>query len=165
MSVPEDEVTSIRHDGEGGGLKAPTDHRGLRVMGFEECLERLRATPVGRLALVHAGEPLVFPVNHAVDGVDIIFRTLWGSKLRAAEDAGTVAFEVDGYDTLTETGWSVIVKGTAEMVYEDKDTDRYDRLRLRSWADTAEAGFWVRIRPIEVTGREVLAPNAAPPTV
>ena len=158
MSVPENETTSVRSESGAGPLRAPTDHRGLRVLSFEECQERLKATPVGRVALVHAGEPVVFPVNHAMDGVDVVFRTLWGSKLRAAEDAGTVAFEVDGYDTVTETGWSVIVKGTAEVVYEDEDTNRYDRMRLRSWADTAEAGFWVRIRPIEVTGREVLPP-------
>lgn len=158
MSVHGNETTSTGQDGETGNLKAPTDHRGLRVMGFEECQERLQATPVGRVAMVHAGEPVVFPVNHAMDGPNVVFRTLWGSKLRTAEDAGTVAFEVDGYDTVTEAGWSVIVKGTAEVVYEDDVTDRYDRLRLRSWADPAEAGFWVRIRPVEVTGREVLPP-------
>jgi hypothetical protein len=98
-----------------------------------------------------------------MDGVNVIFRTLWGSKLQTAEDAGTVAFEVDGYDTVSETGWSVIVKGTAEVVYEDEDTDRYDRMRLKSWADMAEAGFGVRIRPIEVTGREILPPTVQPP--
>jgi nitroimidazol reductase NimA-like FMN-containing flavoprotein (pyridoxamine 5'-phosphate oxidase superfamily) len=47
-------------------------------------LERLQTAPVGRLAFVNAGEPVVFPVNQAVDGVDIVFRTLWGSKLQVA---------------------------------------------------------------------------------
>lgn len=160
MSVPEHETASSRHESSAGAHKPATDHRGLRVLGYEECLERLRATPVGRLALVHAGEPLVFPVNHAMDGANVVFRTLWGSKLQTAEGAGTVAYEVDGYDSVSETGWSVLVKGTAEVVYEDEDTGPYDRLNLRSWAEREGTGFWVRIRAVEVTGREIVAPTA-----
>lgn len=133
----------------------PTDHRGLRVLGFEECMERVRSTPMGRLAFVNDGEVVVLPVNHTVDRVDVVFRTTWGSKLLVAEASGTVAFEVDGYDSVLESGWSVLVKGTAQLVYESVDTDRYDLLGLRSWADPEARGFWVRIRPIEVTGREV----------
>ncbi|MEP6666431.1 MAG: pyridoxamine 5'-phosphate oxidase family protein, partial [Nocardioidaceae bacterium] len=106
-------------------MNPPTDHRGLRVLGFEECLERLRTEPVGRLAFVDKGEPVVFPVNHAIDGVDVVFRTSWGSKLEVAESSGVVAYEVDGYDSLSEKGWSVVVKGTAQLVYESVDTDRY----------------------------------------
>lgn len=160
MSVPENETMSTRHESAAEARKPATDHRGLRVLGYEECLERLRATPVGRLALVHAGEPLVFPVNHAMDGANVVFRTLWGSKLHKAEEAGTVAYEIDGYDSVRETGWSVMVKGTAEVVYEGVDTDRYDQLNLRTWADRESTGFWVRIRAIEVTGREILTPTA-----
>ena len=72
-----------------------------------------------------------------------------------AETSGIVAYEVDGYDSLSEIGWSV-VKGTAQLVYESVDTDRYDQLRLRSWADPEGLGFWVRIRPAEITGREII---------
>lgn len=160
MSIPDDARASIRHD----KVKDPeatnpqTDHRGLRVLGFEECLERLRTVPVGRLAFVDTGEPVVFPVNHAIDGVDVVFRTSWGSKLQVAEKSGVVAYEVDGYDSLGETGWSVVVKGTAQLVHESVDTDRYDQLGLRSWADLKGLGFWVRIRPVEITGREVIPP-------
>jgi nitroimidazol reductase NimA-like FMN-containing flavoprotein (pyridoxamine 5'-phosphate oxidase superfamily) len=161
MSIPDDAKATIRHDKvqDLGTTNPPTDHRGLRVLGFEECLERLRTAPVGRLALVHTGEPVVFPVNHAIDGVDVVFRTSWGSKLELAETSGVVAYEVDGYDSLSESGWSVVVKGTAQLVYEDADTDRYDLLGLRSWADPEGRGFWVRIRPVEITGREVIPPG------
>jgi hypothetical protein len=160
VSIPDDAKATIRHDKveELGATNPPIDHRGLRVLGFEECLERLRAAPVGRLAFVHTGEPVVFPVNHAVDGVDVVFRTSWGSKLQVAEDSGVVAYEVDGYDSRSESGWSVVVKGRAQLVYESADTDRYDQLGLRSWADPEGRGFWVRIRPVEITGREVIPP-------
>ncbi|MEO7980634.1 MAG: pyridoxamine 5'-phosphate oxidase family protein [Sporichthyaceae bacterium] len=160
MDTPDDVAASIRHDqvDDLGPTKQPTDHRGLRVLDLEECLDRLRATPVGRLAFMNEGEPVVFPVNHAIDGVDVVFRTSWGSKLQVAETSGTVAYEVDGYDSPTESGWSVVVKGTAQLVYESGDTDRYDQLGLRSWPDREGLGFWVRVRPGEITGREVIPP-------
>jgi len=160
MSIPDDVKASIRHDtvDDLGPTDQSTDHRGLRVLGLEECLERLRTTPVGRLAFMNDGEPVVFPVNHAVDGVDVVFRTSWGSKFQVAETSGIVAYEVDGYDSASESGWSVVVKGTAQLVYENVDTDRYDQFGLRSWVDRKGLGFWVRVRPVEITGREVTPP-------
>lgn len=160
MNVPDDAETTNGHDKveDPGPSNAATDHRGLRVLDFEECLERLRTTPMGRLALVHTGEPVVFPINHALDGVDVIFRTSWGSKLQVAENSGVVAYEVDGYDAQSEIGWSVVVKGTVQLVYDSADTDRYDQFGLRSWADREGRGFWVRIHPVEITGREVITP-------
>lgn len=132
-----------------------TDRRGLRVLTLEQCLAHLRSTPVGRLAFVTRGEPVVFPVNHAVDGQDVVFRTQEGSKLDHAASAGAVVFEVDSYDASVTSGWSVMLKGTAEVVYDDADTARYDALGLRSWADPQARGQWVRVRPLEVSGRQL----------
>ncbi len=159
MGVPDDVRASVRHDHpeDLGPTDESTDHRGLRVLSLDECLELLRSTPVGRLAFVSEGEPAVFPVNHGLDGLDVVFRTSWGSKLQVAESSGTVAYEIDGFDSERESGWSVLVKGTAELVYESAHTDRYDALGLRSWPDVEGLGFWVRIRPAEITGREVVA--------
>lgn len=160
MGTLDDATASTGHDEADDATltNQPTDHRGLRVLGLEECRVRLRATPLGRLAFVHDGEPVVLPVNHAVDGLDVVFRTSWGTKLQVAETSGTVAFEVDGYDSVSESGWSVVAKGTAQVVYEAVDTDRYDQLGLRSWADREALGFWVRIRAVEITGRELVPP-------
>jgi nitroimidazol reductase NimA-like FMN-containing flavoprotein (pyridoxamine 5'-phosphate oxidase superfamily) len=159
MVVPDDAGASLRHDtvDASGPPDESTDHRGLRALGLEECLELLRSTPVGRLAFVTEGEPVVFPVNHGVDGTDVVFRTSWGSKLQVAETSGTVAYEVDGYDSVRESGWSVVVKGSAQLVFESADTERYDALGVRSWPDVEGLGFWVRIRPTEITGREIVA--------
>lgn len=161
MGIADDVTSSIRHDtvDDPAPTRAALDHRGLRALGLDECLERLRATPVGRVAFVSDGEPVLFPVNHGVDGVDVVFRTSWGSKLQVAETSGVVAYEVDGFDSPSESGWSVVVKGTAQLVYESIDTDRYDQLGLRSWPDLEGHGFWVRIRPVEITGREIIPPT------
>jgi uncharacterized protein len=132
-----------------------TDHRGLRLLTLEDCLDRLRSTHVGRLGFVSAGEPVVFPLNHAVDGQSVVFRTREGSKLDAAVGSAPVVYEADSYDEASATGWSVMVKGTAEVVYDDADVRRYDALGLRSWADPESGGQWVRVRAVEVSGREI----------
>jgi len=140
------------------GSTAPetgADRLGLRVLDLDECVERLTRTPVGRIAFVSSGDLVVFPVNHAVDGMSVVFRTRFGSKMEVATSAGHVAFEVDSYDPAAETGWSVVLKGRAELVYDEADTARYDGLGLRSWADQEGRGQWVRIRPDEVSGREI----------
>jgi len=49
----------------------------------DECLELLAADGVGRLAVVQASTPAVFPVNYVLDGEDIIFRSDPGTKLAA----------------------------------------------------------------------------------
>ena len=133
------------------------DRRGLRVLTLEECVGRLARTPLGRLAFVSAGESVILPVNHAVDGSCVVFRTTEGSKMDVAIENGNVAYEIDGYDAGAETGWSVVVKGTAELVYDDAETRRFEELGLRSWADPERRGQWVRIRPEEISGRELFA--------
>jgi CBS domain-containing protein len=148
-----------------GGVRVegPTDHRGLRVLSLERCVERLRQAPVGRLAFIHDGDPVVLPVNHGLDELDVVFRTTWGSKLQLAQSSGPVAFEVDGVDENRETGWSVLVKGTASIVYESSDLERLERLGVGAWAGVGDDAFWVRIRAQEITGREVAVGRRSPP--
>jgi CBS domain-containing protein/nitroimidazol reductase NimA-like FMN-containing flavoprotein (pyridoxamine 5'-phosphate oxidase superfamily) len=135
---------------------APTDRRGLVVLGFEECLRRLASVPVGRLAFLVAGSPVVLPVNHKLDGTSVVFRTTWGSKLQAAGAAADVAFEVDSYATAARTGWSVLVRGKASLVYEAREVDRLEALGIRPWLSIdSQDGVWMRVRAEEVSGREI----------
>jgi CBS domain-containing protein len=133
----------------------PTDRRGLLVLDTDECLRRLRSAPVGRLAFVHNGDPIVLPVNHGLDGMKVVFRTTWGSKLEVAQAAGTAAFEVDGVDESTRTGWSVLVRGTIAPAYEASDVERYDALGVPAWVAPDLDTVWVALRPHEITGRQI----------
>jgi uncharacterized protein len=133
----------------------PIDHAGLETLAFEDCLRLLASAPVGRVGFHADGEVVILPVNHVVDGQDIVFRTARGSKLSAAEGQDLVAFEADNYDQQTQTGWSVLINGHAEIVYEDAETERLARLGLRSWATATDHPFWIRIRPTSVTGRQI----------
>ena len=131
----------------------PTDHAGLEVLPFDMCLGLLASVPVGRIGFFADGELVILPVNHLVDGQDVVFRTAAGSKLSAAQNGDLVVFEADSYDDLDRSGWSVVVNGFAEMIDDDAETGRLSSLGLHPWSTAVEHPFWIRIRPVSVSGR------------
>lgn len=135
----------------------PIDHAGLETLPLGTCLRLLASVPIGRVGLVADGEVLILPVNHLVDGQDVVFRTTIGSKLSAAEGENPVTFEADDYDERTRSGWSVLVSGRAEPVDDDDGLARLGGSGLRSWASDVERPFWIRIRATSVTGRRTTA--------
>jgi nucleotide-binding universal stress UspA family protein len=134
-------------------MTALADHAGLEALPLEVCLRLLESVPVGRVSVYTDGEVIILPVNHVVDGQDVVFRTDRGSKLSAADRQDQVAFEADDYDPRTRTGWSVLVKGRAEVVHEDAEIQRLGRLGLYPWVTAVDRPFWIRIHPTSVTGR------------
>lgn len=132
-----------------------TDHAGLQVLPFEECLRLLASVPVGRVGFVADGEVVILPVNHVIDGHDVVFRTGHGSKLSAAGGQNVAAFEADHYDERTHSGWSVLVTGRVERVDEDADIEQFSRHSLHPWVTAVQRPFWVRIRPTSVSGRQI----------
>lgn len=123
----------------------------LEVLDVGACLELLGECSLGRVALNERLGPIVVPVNYALDGDTIVFRTDEGAKLRGVETQ-PMSFQVDGFDELRETGWSVLVRGVAHEVAEGEVA----HLHLRSWAAGAKR-HWVRLVPSVVTGRRVAA--------
>lgn len=117
-----------------------------------ECYELLASRSVGRIAFVVDGAPSVVPVNHVVDGDDIVFRTSPHSELGRSMASGPVAFQVDDFDDFSQSGWSVLVQGSAH--YDDFDTASSEE-RPRPWAEGVR-GLVVRIRPRQVTGRRLI---------
>jgi nitroimidazol reductase NimA-like FMN-containing flavoprotein (pyridoxamine 5'-phosphate oxidase superfamily) len=130
-----------------------TDHTGLRVMGIDECLERIASVRVGRLAFHLDGEIAVLPVVHVVDGVDVCFRTAGDSKSQAAIDRARVTYEVDAFDAETRSGWSVVVNGNA-VIADEEDTRALTDGSGRPWVPD-EGLVWIRVRTQSVTGREL----------
>jgi nitroimidazol reductase NimA-like FMN-containing flavoprotein (pyridoxamine 5'-phosphate oxidase superfamily) len=138
----------------------PTDHAGLEILSFGDCLRLLDSVPVGRIGFFADGEIVILPVNHLVDGQDVIFRTGAGSKLSSVGSKHLVAFEADTYDAQTRSGWSVVVSGFTEEVESDEEINRLTDLGLDPWARAPEdVPTWIRIRPTSVTGRRT--PGAA----
>ena len=133
------------------------DHAGLETLTFDTCLRLLASVPVGRVGFVADGEVQILPVNHLVDGLDVVFRTAHGAKLSVAEGCGPITFEADAYDERAHSGWSVVVTGRAEQVDSDAEIERLRGRGLRPWVTTVERPYWIRIRPSGVTGRRTPA--------
>ena len=130
---------------------------GLEVIDREECVALLRADVVGRLGLLSHGAPMVVPVNYAMDGDDVVFRTATGSKLAAAGRA-EACFEIDGFDRDAHSGWSVLVTGRLEEVTASQTTllARLQALGVSPWAD-GNHDHVMRLLPTRITGRRVAA--------
>ena len=109
----------------------------------------LRANEFGRLAFHLAGEVHLAPINYAVDGETLLFRTAEGSKLLSVVMGGDVAFEVDRYGE--ESARSVVVRGSARLLPED-EAHRSENVPLRPWVPTLKYNV-VEITPRVMSGR------------
>lgn len=134
--------------------RAPAGRPRLVELDEEACWAFLHDQHLGRVAVVEFGLPVVYPVNYALDGRSVVFRTGRGSKMKAAIAGREVAFEVDQADPLFETGTSVIVHGRMwEVAHPDRELGP-DALALRPWAPAARDHF-VRVVAEAVTGRHI----------
>jgi nitroimidazol reductase NimA-like FMN-containing flavoprotein (pyridoxamine 5'-phosphate oxidase superfamily) len=119
----------------------------------DQCWALLTQERVARLAVVHQGEPDIFPISYLVDHGGIIFRTGAGTKLAAAS-GHAVAFEVDGEDDAHGIRWSVVLKGRASRVEGVKAVLQDEFARLEP-AQSGPKPWFVRIDPLSVTGRRL----------
>jgi hypothetical protein len=130
----------------------------LDVLSAAECLRLAAATPAGRIAVMGDDPdlgPLVVPVNHRVDGRDIVFRTRPGTVL-AAMDGAPASFQADWTDPLRQSGWSVLFRGWARRV----PVHEADDLGVVAWVGDA-ADHAVRLTPTEITGRRLRGEDLA----
>lgn len=130
----------------------------LEHLSLEHCWHNLAQCSVGRIGVLVDSAPEIYPVNHVVDERTIVFRTDPGSKLRGIDRSPVVCFEVDEVSGQDHTGWSVLVKGRAVEVTDPEELARLVELPLEYWA-VGDKQRWIRVRPIEVTGRAIHRPD------
>ena len=126
-----------------------------------DCWQHLATEQFGRVGLLVEGRPEILPVNYAIDGKTILFRTSEGSVLNEASMC-VVAFEVDRVNVATHEGWSVMVQGVAQDIGNaiDPTSERLRRLALITWAPGARQ-CWFRVDPDKITGRRLsLTPDS-----
>jgi nitroimidazol reductase NimA-like FMN-containing flavoprotein (pyridoxamine 5'-phosphate oxidase superfamily) len=136
-------------------MRTIDDRTGLEELDEKECLLLLGRHTTGRLAVVHEGRPVMFPVSFRRDGSTIVFRSDEGTKLEAIDRDDAVAFEVDDLDDRARSGWSVVVTGRAAEVTDPLELESVRRLRLEPWAPGAKARY-VRITPDSIEGRRIV---------
>ena len=125
----------------------------MEILPTDECWRLLAASPIGRIAMTGAGGPEIFPINIAVSGESIVFRTDPGSKLDLLTADPRVAVEVDGIDLERRDGWSVVVTGRVEELGGDDLLAAQD-LGLQPWT-IGDKARWFRLVPLQVSGRGI----------
>ncbi|HWG98889.1 MAG TPA: pyridoxamine 5'-phosphate oxidase family protein [Pilimelia sp.] len=134
------------------------ERRTLEEIPRCEALRLLAGAPMGRVVFTERALPAIRPVNHVLDGGNVVIRTNLGSAIASAvahRPDMVVAYQADTIDAGTRTGWSVVVTGVARLVVDPHDTARYETL-LRPWVDQ-ENDCVVQIRPDIVSGYRLTA--------
>jgi nitroimidazol reductase NimA-like FMN-containing flavoprotein (pyridoxamine 5'-phosphate oxidase superfamily) len=121
----------------------------VSVLTSEECWDLLRDEEFGRLAFRLVDEVHITPINYAVEGGSLLFRTAEGSKLLGVVMGSEVAFEIDRYGE--DWARSVVVRGPARLLPED-EAHRAENVPLRPWVPTLKYNV-VEIEPKVVSGR------------
>lgn len=130
------------------------ERTGLEILGRSDCIALLENTPIGRVVFVDdSGQPLALPVNFRWHEESVVFRTLDGQKLQAALMNKRVSFEVDRWDPVARTGSSVIVKGKAAAIDQWAEREQLEQIGLTPWSEEKWRTTWVRVTPVEITGR------------
>ncbi len=132
------------------GVKAQ-DHV-VKELDAPTCWALLRTAEVGRLAVIVAGAPDIFPVNFVVDHATVVIRTARGTKLAAAVGPTGVAFECDGYDPDVGEAWSVVLKGQIELKESLQEKIDTAELPLVPWHAGPKPCF-LRVVPDTLSGR------------
>ena len=131
--------------------------RGRRLVAIaeEECWQLVSTRRWGRLLVVVADHPELFPVDHLVDGRSLLVRTEEGTKLRAALGA-RVGFEVDEVDDDARLGWTVMLAGYANEVFDTRELELAE-IDTDEAVWTGDRVHWLRIVPFKVSGRRLVA--------
>lgn len=126
----------------------------LEHLDSPECWRLVASRQMGRVGVLVDSAPEIYPVNHAVDGETVVFRTDEGTKLRGLERSPSVCFQVDHTDATDSAGWSVLIKGRAVEVVDADETRALNALSIGLWA-SGDKTHWIRVVPSEITGRRL----------
>ena len=133
---------------------------GLATLSPDECRALLvtHRPRLGRLAFVAGEWPHVLPMNFALDGDVVYFRSAAGSKLDAALRSDRVAFQVDELDEVWEEGWSLLALGRLRVVEDPDELARVRQLPLLPWA-SGDKPYFLRLEIISLSGRRIAFPG------
>jgi nitroimidazol reductase NimA-like FMN-containing flavoprotein (pyridoxamine 5'-phosphate oxidase superfamily) len=135
-------------------IRVTTSERILQTLSPDECLGLLEPGGVGRAGFASPEGIIILPVNFAVSGGAIVFRTA-PDTLLAVHAHAPMSFEADAIDERLREGWSVLVQGHAHEVSDDHEVRHLERVTgLEPWAGGAR-DVWVRINPTRISGRRV----------
>lgn len=131
----------------------------IHALSHDRCRALLASVPLGRIAFVRDGRPVIRPVNFTVTDDAVWLRSgrnSWADRIGGQ----AVTFEADAYDPGDHTGWSVIVTGVADLVTDVAIVAAQFGPGLRSWAPPPRDRL-LRIGLDRIDGRRIaLRPDA-----
>jgi nitroimidazol reductase NimA-like FMN-containing flavoprotein (pyridoxamine 5'-phosphate oxidase superfamily) len=128
--------------------------RALRTLNPANCFDLLEPGGIGRVGLALPEGVVMLPVNFAIIGREVYFRTA-PDTLLALNVGARLSFEADHFDETLHEGWSVLVHGHAHQVTDERHVTHLERARcLRPWAPGAR-DVYVRITPTQISGRRI----------
>ncbi|MEU5988938.1 pyridoxamine 5'-phosphate oxidase family protein [Spirillospora sp. NPDC047418] len=137
-----------------------TDRPVLEELDRAECLRLVSGGTVGRVAFDDGEGPTVIPVNYALDGDAVIFRTSSSGRMNRSLLTSVVggevraAFQVDRFDEADRMGWSVLLRGGVHPL-SDEEVARVAQVEPWPGDDRDE---WFRLAAHEVSGRRLRRP-------
>ena len=123
----------------------------VTILDTDKAWDLLAGQRLGRLAVRSDAGLDIFPVNYAVDGESLVFRTAEGTKLASLTAYSLVTFEIDSWTE--EVGYSVILKGRATPITDPAEITRAEALKLKPWVPTVKTTF-VRIVASQISARK-----------
>lgn len=150
---------SVSPDRESPAPRAAAGERTMRTLSPAECFDLLEPGGVGRVGFTSADGIMMLPVNFAVLGKTIIFRTAPDTLLAVYANA-PVSFEADRLDEELREGWSVLVHGHSHTITTERQVQHLqEATHLEPWADGAR-DVYVRIVPAWISGRRIESDQA-----
>ncbi len=134
-------------------------HEGRRLIVLDEatCMRALHGGEVGRLGFSAAALPVVLPVNYAIRGRCLYFRTEPGMKLDAARAGVVACLEVDDFHEGHRSATSVLATGRMRLITDPDELERLSDLVLVPWGAPA-AQHLVELTIELLSGRELSVP-------
>ncbi|MCL2784514.1 MAG: pyridoxamine 5'-phosphate oxidase family protein [Propionibacteriaceae bacterium] len=123
----------------------------VAFLDMDRAWDLLAADRLGRLGVQDEVGVDIYPVNYAVDGESIVFRTADGSKLSNLKAHSLVTFEIDHWGETA--GYSVVARGHAAPITDPDEIAQVEALRLKPWVPTVKTTF-VRIFVHSITARK-----------
>jgi nitroimidazol reductase NimA-like FMN-containing flavoprotein (pyridoxamine 5'-phosphate oxidase superfamily) len=133
------------------------------VLDREQCLRLLAQVPVGRVAVVDDGGPVVLPVNHrlvrtvgpeAREAVWVLMRTAVGSTLDR-QGLTPAAFQADGIDEYHRRGWSVLARGVLHHLDTPSAAWLAEHCRPEPWL-VGPLERWIGLEVTAISGRRLV---------
>jgi nitroimidazol reductase NimA-like FMN-containing flavoprotein (pyridoxamine 5'-phosphate oxidase superfamily) len=137
---------------QGDGL--PSRWPSLVTLDADRSWELLGPKGVGRIVFDSDEGPIALPVNYAISGCDIYFRTGEGTVISRIQPGAPVSLEADRIDDAMSAGWSVVVRGTCEHLSSPAEVREGDGVQIEAWAG-GRRQHSMRLRTRSITGRAI----------